>query len=130
MSGQGDNSCNEQPRRPQYGNSFPAQAHINKRRSGGYGDGNSPPPTHMPTSTTPYEVIFEFTNDTQELHTFQVDNGATVLIPPNDNISLVLNAGSIYNYTARWNGRNAKISCVPSLRRASTNRFDHENEQR
>lgn len=69
----------------------------------------------MPTSTTPYEVIFEFTNDTRELHTFQVENGATVVIPPSDNISLVLNAGSVYNYMARSNGRNVNLSCVNSF---------------
>jgi hypothetical protein len=64
----------------------------------------------MPTSTAPYEVIFDFINDTNEPHTFQVEHGASTLIQPKENISLVLNAGLVYKYIAKWNGKSVRLA--------------------
>jgi len=91
-----------------WGKHSPNSAYINIRARFGrvvFPPGASNLLFNMPTSTTPYEVIFDFSNDINEPHTLQVENGATVLLHPRESISLVLNAGLAYKYTARWNGR-------------------------
>ncbi|PCH33785.1 hypothetical protein WOLCODRAFT_61595 [Wolfiporia cocos MD-104 SS10] len=71
----------------------------------------------MPTSTLPYEVLFEFVNSSIQPITVQVlrqDNGnrpgATILLHSGENISLVLTAGSPYKYTVKQGKYQATLS--------------------
>ncbi|RDB28591.1 hypothetical protein Hypma_015445 [Hypsizygus marmoreus] len=71
----------------------------------------------MPTSTVPFEVLFEFTNDTINPATIQLARGdnefsgdATILLQRGESVSLVLNAGSTYNYLLKQRSRKARIS--------------------
>lgn len=74
----------------------------------------------MPTSTLPFEVLFEFTNDTANAVTLQLTRGddehagslggAVVLLHSGENVSLVLDAGSTYHYTAKQQSKKAQIS--------------------
>lgn len=86
----------------------------------------------MPTSTEPFEVLLEFTNDEIELATLsrataitQEDtssfnslsstvaiDGPMIRLYPKESISLVLNAGATYHYTLRQSARKAQLSCV------------------
>jgi len=71
----------------------------------------------MPTSTAPYEVVFELTNDTSAAATIQLarhgsepSGGSVVLLQQGESISLVLNAGSTYYYRLRQGDTQAWIS--------------------
>ncbi|KZT05950.1 uncharacterized protein LAESUDRAFT_701420 [Laetiporus sulphureus 93-53] len=71
----------------------------------------------MPTSTVPYEVLLEFSNDTIEPVTLQVlrhdsgsRTGATIFLHSGESISLVLTAGLPYKYAAKLGGREAMLS--------------------
>jgi len=107
-----------------WGKHSPNSAYINIRARFGrvvFPPGASNLLFNMPTSTTPYEVIFDFSNDINEPHTLQVENGATVLLHPRESISLVLNAGLAYKYTADdririWRDTQLKSSDVFSAR--------------
>lgn len=73
----------------------------------------------MPTCTLPYEVLLEFTNDTHDAATLQLmrgdhspGGGAMILLQRRESVSLVLNAGSVYQYTLRQGEKARKISCV------------------
>jgi hypothetical protein len=74
----------------------------------------------MPTSTIPYEVLLEFTNDTTDAVTLQLmrgddefnGGGAMILLQRRENVSLVLNAGSTYHYTLKQGAVQARISWV------------------
>jgi hypothetical protein len=74
----------------------------------------------MPTSTLPFEVLFEFTNDTINAATLQLtrgddefsSGGAMILLHGRESVSLVLNAGSTYHYTLKLQARKAQISWV------------------
>jgi hypothetical protein len=75
----------------------------------------------MPTCTLPYEVLFEFTNDTSEAATLQLvrrddgfGEGAMILLQRRESVSLVLDAGATYQYTLRQGQKAAKISWVDS----------------
>jgi len=70
-----------------------------------------------PTCTIPYEVLFEFINDTSDTATMQVlrredgsRTGATLLMHRGENLSLVLTAGSAYKYTIKQRGEELIIS--------------------
>ncbi|OCH95827.1 hypothetical protein OBBRIDRAFT_504820 [Obba rivulosa] len=70
-----------------------------------------------PTCTIPYEVLFEFVNDTLHAATMQVlrredasRTGATILIHRGENISLVLTAGAPYKYAVKLLGRELNVS--------------------
>ena len=59
----------------------------------------------MPTSTVPYEILFDFVNDTAEPTTIRVlrqdsgvRTGAAMLLNSGENLSLVLTAGTPYKY--------------------------------
>ncbi|KIY47010.1 hypothetical protein FISHEDRAFT_18933, partial [Fistulina hepatica ATCC 64428] len=57
----------------------------------------------MPTSTVPYEILFDFTNDSTSRMSFQLrrhgaSNGPTILLQRSESVSLVLTAGSLYEY--------------------------------
>jgi len=74
----------------------------------------------MPTCTLPFEILFEFTNDTLEAATLQLmrggddpfsgGGGAMVLLHGRgDSVSLVLNAGSTYSYRLKQGRKVSKI---------------------
>ena len=74
------------------------------------------PPNMSPTCTLPYEVLFEFVNDTKHSATMQVlryedgmRSGATILIHSGESISLVLTAGLPYKYALRQHGKEANL---------------------
>jgi hypothetical protein len=72
----------------------------------------------MPSSTLPYEVLLEVTNDTLDAATLQLmrgddefnSGGAMILLHRQECVSLVLNAGSTYRYTLKQDGREVKLS--------------------
>lgn len=72
----------------------------------------------MPTSTLPFEVLFEFTNDTANAVTLQLTRGdddgsfggAVILLHSGENVSLVLDAGSSYHYIVKQQSKKAQIS--------------------
>ncbi|KII93574.1 hypothetical protein PLICRDRAFT_100618 [Plicaturopsis crispa FD-325 SS-3] len=74
----------------------------------------------MPTSTVPYEVLFELVNDThsaatvQLVHNAQDDSegggGATILLQQRENVSLVLSAGATYQYILRQRRKEVTMS--------------------
>ncbi|KDQ63663.1 hypothetical protein JAAARDRAFT_189213 [Jaapia argillacea MUCL 33604] len=73
----------------------------------------------MPTSTVPFEVLFEFVNDSRQsatLHILRSENDletsmdAMVLLYGGENISLVLTAGSAYNYMVKQHGKEARLT--------------------
>lgn len=73
----------------------------------------------MPTSTVPFDVLFEFTNDTTSAATIQLSHGdgefsgnATVLLQGGESVSLVLNAGTTYHYMLKQRSSKARISWV------------------
>ncbi|KAH9950479.1 hypothetical protein B0H21DRAFT_536607 [Amylocystis lapponica] len=70
-----------------------------------------------PTCTLPYEVLFEFVNNTSEPTTMQVlrqdsgsPSGATILVHRGENVSLVLTAGQPYKYAMKHKGVEARVS--------------------
>lgn len=76
-----------------------------------------PSASMSPTCTLPYEILFEFMNDTTHSATMQVlrhDDGtragATILLHPGEVISLVLTAGQPYKYSIRQHGKEALLS--------------------
>ena len=71
-----------------------------------------------PTCTLPYEVLFELVNDTAHSATMQVVQddavtnsrpGATILVHPRDNLSLVLTAGILYKYVIRQREKEVNL---------------------
>ncbi|KAH9486860.1 hypothetical protein JR316_0000925 [Psilocybe cubensis] len=72
----------------------------------------------MPTCTLPFEILLEFVNDTEESSTLHLTRGgddtfsanATILLQPSESISLVLNAGSIYQYILKQKNRKGHVS--------------------
>ena len=75
-----------------------------------------------PTSTLPYEIVLEFTNNTCEPTALQVlrrDNGsptgATILVHHAENVSLVLTAGQPYKYAMKHKGLEAWVWWVQLL---------------
>ncbi|KJA29158.1 hypothetical protein HYPSUDRAFT_128082 [Hypholoma sublateritium FD-334 SS-4] len=77
----------------------------------------------MPTCTLPFEILFEFINDTTKSSTLQLtregedgfSSNAIVTLQPQESISLVLNAGSAYHYLLKQDCRKAQLSCVPTI---------------
>ncbi|KAI0734532.1 hypothetical protein C8Q72DRAFT_791832 [Fomitopsis betulina] len=71
----------------------------------------------MPTSTVPYEVLFDFVNDTAEPTTIRVlrqdsgvRTGAAMLLNGGENLSLVLTAGTPYKYALEQGQTEAVLS--------------------
>ncbi|KAJ8702699.1 hypothetical protein PTI98_001395 [Pleurotus ostreatus] len=72
----------------------------------------------MPTSTLPFEVLLEFSNNSTEPATLRLlrdldgfpNEGARIFLHPEESISLVLNAGSVYRYTLKQNDNAAQIT--------------------
>lgn len=71
----------------------------------------------MPTSTVPYEILFDFVNDTAEPTTIRVlrqdsgvRTGAAMLLNSGENLSLVLTAGTPYKYALEQGRTEAILS--------------------
>ena len=71
----------------------------------------------MPTSTVPYEILFDFVNDTAEPTTIRVlrqdsgvRTGAAMLLNSGENLSLVLTAGTPYKYALAQGQTEAVLS--------------------
>lgn len=71
----------------------------------------------MPTSTKPFEVLLELTNDTPSDATIQLtridgeqSGGPAVLLQQGESVSLILNAGATYHYRLRQMSTQARIS--------------------
>ncbi|KAH9944058.1 uncharacterized protein BXZ73DRAFT_39835 [Epithele typhae] len=66
--------------------------------------------------TTQYEVLLDFTNDTHDAATVQLqrdygrNNGAILLLKPGESVTLVLDAGSVYKYALKTRSRVANVT--------------------
>jgi hypothetical protein len=72
-------------------------------------------------SVTSYQVLFDVINDSNEYATVQLlrdyrsPSAPVVLLPPRDSISLVLDAGAVYQYAVKMHSKVANIRFVPPL---------------
>ncbi|KAF9069122.1 hypothetical protein BDP27DRAFT_1326042 [Rhodocollybia butyracea] len=70
----------------------------------------------MPTSTRPFEILFDLTNDTNVEIMFEMTSQSgrripsSILLGSGKSVSLVLEAGSTYNYTLQTSKRVWQIS--------------------
>ncbi|KAK7064147.1 hypothetical protein R3P38DRAFT_27208 [Favolaschia claudopus] len=55
----------------------------------------------MPVNTVAYEILFEFTNDTQDVVHLTGPSGRSAPLERGQDIALVLTAGETYQYTLR-----------------------------
>ncbi|KAJ7254016.1 hypothetical protein B0H12DRAFT_1115535 [Mycena haematopus] len=55
----------------------------------------------MPVNTVAYEILFEFTNDTQDVVHLTGPSGRSVLVERGQDVVLVLTAGLTYQYTLK-----------------------------
>ncbi|KAH9849724.1 hypothetical protein C2E23DRAFT_861705 [Lenzites betulinus] len=66
--------------------------------------------------TTQYEVLLDFTNDTHDCATVQLQRdygrgtGAIVLLHPGESVTLVLDAGTVYKYALKTRSRVANVT--------------------
>ncbi|KAI0652250.1 hypothetical protein C8Q79DRAFT_922753 [Trametes meyenii] len=66
--------------------------------------------------TTDYEVLLDFTNDTHDCATVQLQRdygrstGAIVLLHPGESVTLVLDAGTVYKYALKVQTRVANVT--------------------
>jgi hypothetical protein len=74
----------------------------------------------MPTSTLPYEVLLELSNNTSNAATLQLmygddefSTGAIISLQRYETVSLVLNAGATYKYTLQQHGKQLQMTWVP-----------------
>ncbi|PCH33780.1 hypothetical protein WOLCODRAFT_135316 [Wolfiporia cocos MD-104 SS10] len=69
----------------------------------------------MPASTQ-YEVLLDFTNDTHDcasvqlLRTYGRNTDAIVLLHPGESVTLVLDAGSVYQYALKTRSKVANVT--------------------
>lgn len=72
----------------------------------------------MPGLIQSYDVLLEFTNDTDHCTSLQLlrdynargSAGASVLIPPGEAITLVLDAGSSYHYVLKCTNKCTSVT--------------------
>ncbi|KAF9452695.1 hypothetical protein P691DRAFT_721507 [Macrolepiota fuliginosa MF-IS2] len=70
----------------------------------------------MPSLCDNYDVLLEFTNDTQESITIQLlrdygrSSGSVVLLNASDSVTLVLESGSSYRYVVKMRTRVVSIT--------------------
>jgi len=71
----------------------------------------------MPTSTLPYEVLLELSNNTSNVATLQLvygddefSTGAIISLQRFETVSLVLNAGSTYKYILQQQGKQLQMT--------------------
>ncbi|KAH9898024.1 hypothetical protein C8Q73DRAFT_788248 [Cubamyces lactineus] len=66
--------------------------------------------------TTQYEVLLDFTNDTHDCATVQLqrdygrNTGAIVLLHPGESVTLVLDAGTVYKYALKTRSKVANVT--------------------
>jgi hypothetical protein len=72
----------------------------------------------MPSIVQCYDILPDFTNDTvdsvtvQLLHNYGRDTRSIVLLNPQESVTLVLVAGSVYRYAVKARTKVTSISCV------------------
>ncbi|KAI0348487.1 hypothetical protein BDW22DRAFT_95479 [Trametopsis cervina] len=70
----------------------------------------------MPARTEDYEVLLDFVNDTHDCATVQLlrdygrNTGAIVLLRPGESITLVLDAGSVYQYALKMRSKVVNVT--------------------
>jgi len=72
----------------------------------------------MPAIAADYDVLLQFTNDTRDCASVQLArdfhsparNGASVLLLPGEHITLILAAGSTYQYVLKTGSKVASLS--------------------
>ncbi|EIN14209.1 hypothetical protein PUNSTDRAFT_95882 [Punctularia strigosozonata HHB-11173 SS5] len=70
----------------------------------------------MPAITQGYEVLLDFTNDTRDSATVQLQRdyghqaGTAVLLRPGETVTLVLDAGAVYRYCLKTRTRVANVT--------------------
>lgn len=73
----------------------------------------------MPSLCDNYDVLLEFTNDTQEPVTIQMlrdygrGSGTAVLLTASESVTLVLESGSSYRYAVKMRTRVVSITYTP-----------------
>lgn len=79
--------------------------------------GHQPPLScQMPSIIQSYEVLLDFTNDTHDCATVQLlrdygrNTGAIVLLQPGESVTLVLDAGAIYQYALKTHSKVANVT--------------------
>lgn len=69
----------------------------------------------MPSAVRDFEVLLDFTNDTQECVTiqpfsdYQRSTGAIVMLNPAESILLILSSGLVYRYAVKTNSDVAAV---------------------
>jgi hypothetical protein len=72
----------------------------------------------MPSLCDNYEVLLEFTNDTEEPVTIQLfrdyerSSGSIVVLNVSESLTLVLESGSSYRYAIKVHTRVVSVTCV------------------
>jgi hypothetical protein len=72
----------------------------------------------MPSIIQCYDILLDLTNDTvdsvtvQLLHNYGRNTRSIVLLNPQESVTLVLDAGSVYRYAIKARTKVASISCV------------------
>ena len=72
----------------------------------------------MPALIQSYEVLLDFANDTHDCASVQLlrdygrNTGATVLLHPGESVTLVLDAGAIYQYALKTHSKVANVTYV------------------
>lgn len=72
----------------------------------------------MPSLGQSYEVLLDFTNDTHDCATVQLlrdygrNTGAIVLLHPGESVTLVLDAGAMYQYALKTHSKIANVTYV------------------
>ncbi|KAI0094752.1 hypothetical protein BDY19DRAFT_988556 [Irpex rosettiformis] len=70
----------------------------------------------MPARTEDYEVLLDFTNDTHDCATVQLlrdygrNSGAIILLRPGESVTLVLDAGSVYQYALKTRSKVVNVT--------------------
>lgn len=70
----------------------------------------------MPGRTEDYEVLLYFVNDTHDCATVQLlrdygrNTGATILLRPGESVTLVLDAGSVYQYALKTRSKVVNVT--------------------
>ncbi|KAF9270300.1 hypothetical protein L218DRAFT_1071753 [Marasmius fiardii PR-910] len=72
----------------------------------------------MPSLVQDYEILLDFTNDTSEPVTIQLqrdygrNTSAIVLLHPSESITLILNSGSVYRYAVKTGPNVYKVANI------------------
>ncbi|KAG7099297.1 hypothetical protein E1B28_001155 [Marasmius oreades] len=72
----------------------------------------------MPSLVQEYEILLDFTNDTSEPVTIQLqrdygrNTNALVMLHPSESVTLILNSGSVYRYAIKTGPNVYKVANV------------------